>query len=162
MESLIIVIHIVSAVAITGLVLIQQGKGADMGASFGSGASQTIFGSAGTGNVLTKSTTWLAILFFMTSLALAVVAKNRAAAGIEVESLLADPDAAAVVTPAPATQLPDLDATAAAPEAATDQAVADVPTGAAPTETLEPAGDVPATDTTAPATVEPAAETTEN
>ncbi len=53
MESLIIVIHILSAVAIIGLVLIQQGKGADMGASFGSGASQTIFGSAGTGNVLT-------------------------------------------------------------------------------------------------------------
>ncbi|MES2606718.1 MAG: preprotein translocase subunit SecG [Pseudomonadota bacterium] len=162
MESLIIVIHIVSAVAITGLVLIQQGKGADMGASFGSGASQTIFGSAGTGNVLTKSTTWLAILFFMTSLALAVVAKNRAAAGIEVESLLADPDAAAVVTPAPTTQLPDLDATAEVPA---DQAVTDVPAtpaDAVPAETSEPAVDVPAVDTNAPATVEPAAETTEN
>ncbi|MFZ9584646.1 MAG: preprotein translocase subunit SecG, partial [Pseudohongiellaceae bacterium] len=53
MESLIVAIHIVVALAIVGLVLIQQGKGADMGASFGSGASQTIFGSAGSGNVLT-------------------------------------------------------------------------------------------------------------
>lgn len=100
MESLIIVIHILSAVAIVGLVLIQQGKGADMGASFGSGASQTIFGSAGTGNVLTKSTTWLAVLFFITSLSLAVVARNRADAGIEVESLLSNPEAAAAALPA--------------------------------------------------------------
>ena len=105
MESLIIVIHILSAVAIIGLVLIQQGKGADMGASFGSGASQTIFGSAGTGNVLTKSTTWLAVLFFITSLSLAVVARNKADAGIEVESLLANPDTAAAVV-SPATDVP--------------------------------------------------------
>ena len=49
MESIIIFVHVIAAIAITGLVLIQQGKGADMGASFGSGSSQTIFGSSGSG-----------------------------------------------------------------------------------------------------------------
>ncbi|MEY4641731.1 MAG: hypothetical protein RLZZ227_1725 [Pseudomonadota bacterium] len=50
MESLIIFVHVIAAIGITGLVLIQHGKGADMGASFGSGASQTMFGSVGSGN----------------------------------------------------------------------------------------------------------------
>lgn len=152
MESLIIVIHILSAVAIIGLVLIQQGKGADMGASFGSGASQTIFGSAGTGNVLTKSTTWLAVLFFITSLTLAVVARNKADAGIEVESLLANPDAAAAAVvpsadvPVVADSANDIPVAEAAPavEAQTDTAV--------DAETLAPAE----------TSVESAAQTTEN
>lgn len=78
MESLIIFIHVIAAIAITGLVLIQQGKGADMGASFGSGASQTIFGSAGSGNVLTKSTSIMAAVFFITSLGLAIIARQQA------------------------------------------------------------------------------------
>ena len=112
MESLIVAIHIVVALAIVGLVLIQQGKGADMGASFGSGASQTIFGSAGSGNVLTRSTTWLAIAFFVTSLSLAVLARNRSAAGIEEEALLSNPDAAAAEAAQPVA-LPDLAADAA-------------------------------------------------
>jgi len=64
MESIIILVHVIAAIAITGLVLIQQGKGADMGASFGSGASQTIFGSSGSGNALTKSTSIMAVVFF--------------------------------------------------------------------------------------------------
>ena len=63
--------------SIIGLIMLQQGKGADMGASFGAGASQTLFGSAGSGNALTKATTVLAIAFFCTSLGLAILAKNR-------------------------------------------------------------------------------------
>ena len=54
MESIIVIVHIVVAVAIVGLVLLQQGKGADAGASFGSGASQTVFGSSGSGNFLVR------------------------------------------------------------------------------------------------------------
>src|SRR5207247_4998781 len=106
MESLIIVVHVLSAVAIIGLVLIQHGKGADMGASFGSGASQTMFGGAGSGNALTKSTTWLALIFFATSLLLAVFAKHQADAGVQAtDSLLANPEAATVPV-APASDLP--------------------------------------------------------
>jgi len=78
MESLVLVLHIVVALIIIGLVLIQQGKGADAGASFGGGASQTVFGSAGSGNFLTRSTSLLAVVFFVTSFALAYFAKEKA------------------------------------------------------------------------------------
>lgn len=78
MENLIVIFHIVVAIGIIGLVLIQQGKGADAGASFGGGASQTVFGSAGSGNFLTRSTSLLAIVFFATSFSLAYFAKEQA------------------------------------------------------------------------------------
>jgi preprotein translocase subunit SecG len=78
MEHLIMVVHVLIALAIIGLVLVQQGKGADMGASFGGGGSQTLFGGRGSGNALTHATAIFAALFFATSFALAVVAKNKA------------------------------------------------------------------------------------
>lgn len=78
METIVIVVHIVVAVAIVGLVLLQQGKGADAGASFGSGSSQTVFGASGSGNFLTKATTIAATLFFITSLSLAIFARENA------------------------------------------------------------------------------------
>jgi len=78
METLVVVVHVVIAVALVGLVLIQQGKGADAGAAFGGGASQTVFGSQGSGSFLTRVTTILAIVFFVTSFSLAVFAKQRA------------------------------------------------------------------------------------
>lgn len=78
METLVVVVHVVIAVALVGLVLIQQGKGADAGAAFGGGASQTVFGSQGSGSFLTKMTTLLAVVFFVTSFSLAVFAKQRA------------------------------------------------------------------------------------
>jgi preprotein translocase subunit SecG len=78
MESIILIGHIIVAVVIIGLVLLQQGKGADAGASFGGGASQTVFGSEGSGNFLTRSTSVLAVAFFLTSFSLAYYAKERA------------------------------------------------------------------------------------
>jgi preprotein translocase subunit SecG len=78
-EQIILVVHLVIALAIIGLIMLQQGKGADMGASFGAGASQTLFGSTGTTNVLTKSTAWLVAAFFATSFGLAVFADNKTA-----------------------------------------------------------------------------------
>jgi preprotein translocase subunit SecG len=87
MEALVVIVHVLAALGVTGLVLIQHGKGADMGASFGSGASQTIFGSVGSGNALTKSTSWLATIFFITSLVLALFAKQQAGQSIQ-DSLL--------------------------------------------------------------------------
>ena len=79
MEQIILVVHLLGALAIIGLILLQQGKGADMGASFGAGASQTLFGSTGSGNVLTKATAWLSVLFFATSFGLALIAKQKSA-----------------------------------------------------------------------------------
>ena len=77
MEQIILVVHLIVALAIIGLIMLQQGKGADMGASFGSGASQTIFGSDGSGNVLTRATAWLVALFFASSFGLALLANQK-------------------------------------------------------------------------------------
>jgi preprotein translocase subunit SecG len=77
-EQIILIAHLLIALAIIGLIMLQQGKGADMGASFGAGASQTLFGSGGSGNVLTKATTLLVVAFFVTSFGLAIVARDKA------------------------------------------------------------------------------------
>jgi len=77
MESIIIVAHIIIALAIIGLILMQQGKGAEAGASFGGGASQTVFGSQGGGNFFAKLTAILAFLFFASSFTLTILAKNQ-------------------------------------------------------------------------------------
>ncbi len=70
MYQIILMIHVLVAITIIGLVLIQHGKGADIGAAFGSGASNTVFGSQGTGSFLFKLTGGLALTFFVTSLSL--------------------------------------------------------------------------------------------
>lgn len=83
MESLILVLHVLVAVAMIGFILLQQGKGAEAGASFGAGASQTVFGAAGSAGFLTKATAVLAGVFFLTSLGLAIYARQHAqAAGV--------------------------------------------------------------------------------
>jgi len=79
MEQLILVAHLLVSLVIIVLIMFQQGKGADAGASFGGGASQTLFGAAGSGNVLTRGTAWLAAAFFATSFGLAMIAKDRVA-----------------------------------------------------------------------------------
>ncbi|MBJ37871.1 MAG: preprotein translocase subunit SecG [Gammaproteobacteria bacterium] len=77
MENIILIFHVLAALGIIGLVLMQQGKGADMGSGFGGGSSNTVFGSGGAGNFLTRTTTTIAIVFFATSFALAYFAKER-------------------------------------------------------------------------------------
>jgi preprotein translocase subunit SecG len=71
METLVWVVHIIVAIAVIALVLLQHGKGADMGAAFGSGSSGSLFGATGSANFLSRSTAILASLFFLTSLGLA-------------------------------------------------------------------------------------------
>ena len=77
MEKFILIFHFLVAVALIGLILIQQGKGAEAGASFGAGASQTVFGSGGGWNFFSKMTALLATIFFVTIVSLAVTAKNK-------------------------------------------------------------------------------------
>jgi preprotein translocase subunit SecG len=76
-NQVILVVHLLVALAIIGLILLQRGKGADVGASFGGGASQTVFGSSGGGNVLTSATGWLSAIFFATSFGLAMIADQQ-------------------------------------------------------------------------------------
>jgi preprotein translocase subunit SecG len=70
MELLILVFHILAALAIIGLVLLQHGKGADVGAAFGSGASGSVFGATGSANFLSRATAIMAVVFFLTSMGL--------------------------------------------------------------------------------------------
>ena len=82
MEKIVLVVHVLTALAIIALILLQQGKGAEAGASFGAGASQTVFGSQGGSNFFTRATALLATVFFVTSFGLAVIAKQQASAGL--------------------------------------------------------------------------------
>ena len=71
METLVWIVHVIVAIAVIALVLLQHGKGADMGAAFGSGSAGSLFGASGSANFLSRSTAILATLFFLTSLGLA-------------------------------------------------------------------------------------------
>ena len=78
LETVVVVVHLLVALGVVGFVLIQQGKGADAGASFGAGASATVFGSQGSATFLSRTTAILATVFFITSLGLAYFAKEKA------------------------------------------------------------------------------------
>jgi len=83
MDTLVTVVHFITAFLIVALILMQQGKGADMGASFGGGGSQTVFGSSGGGSFFGKLTAILAVVFFVTSLGLALFAKRDSGLNIQ-------------------------------------------------------------------------------
>ena len=116
MSTILIIVHVIVCVALIMIVLLQTGKGADMGAAFGGGGSQTLFGSTGASTFLSKATTGAAIIFMLTSLALAYISSHRTADSI-IQS-----------TPAPVEQT--------APE---------TQSGTAPQESSAPAQSAPAT-----------------
>jgi len=105
MKDLILVIDVISAVGLIGLILLQQGKGADMGAAFGSGASQTLFGSRGTANFLTRTTAILATVFFLSNLGLAWLYARQAGPASITQSVTTEPPAK-VEVPVPPAQAP--------------------------------------------------------
>ena len=82
MEVLLIIFHILICLALVMIVLLQTGKGADMGATFGGGSSQTLFGSTGASTFLTKSTTLVAVAFMLTSLGLAYLSSSKTGTSI--------------------------------------------------------------------------------
>ncbi|MEJ2621128.1 MAG: preprotein translocase subunit SecG [Candidatus Thiodiazotropha sp.] len=103
MQTILTVFHIFLAVGLVGLILIQHGKGADMGAAFGSGASGTVFGSKGSASFLTRTTAILATLFFVTSMVMAYFAAQTN----QPEGLMESMGSAPVIeAPAPETDLP--------------------------------------------------------
>ncbi|WP_206953062.1 preprotein translocase subunit SecG [Trinickia acidisoli] len=105
-KTLIIVVQLLSALGIIGLVLLQHGKGADMGAAFGSGASGSLFGATGSANFLSRTTAVLATIFFVSTLALTYIGsyKSRPSAGVLGEMMA--PAASSVVASAPAASAP--------------------------------------------------------
>src|SRR6266850_8105979 len=92
--NLIIVTHVLVALAIIGLVLLQHGKGADMGSGFGGGASSSLFGATGSANFLSRATAVLATVFFLLSLVLAYIATNAPREGGSVVDRVQRPAAA--------------------------------------------------------------------
>ena len=105
MKELILVIHVLAAVGLVALVLVQQSKGADIGAAFGSGASQTLFGARGSANFLTRLTALLATIFFVTSLTLAVFATRGGGPRSVTDTVTSEPVAPAS-PPSPKKQTP--------------------------------------------------------
>lgn len=122
MESIIVIVHMIVAIAIVGLVLLQQGKGADAGAAFGSGSSQTVFGSAGSGNFLTRSTSIAATIFFITSLSLAIIARQNTGLGA-VESMPIVNPSLLEQPAAPVTDIPQVESSAAPASGVSDTPV---------------------------------------
>jgi len=102
--TLILTVHVLVALSIIFLVLLQHGKGADMGAAFGSGSSGSLFGSTGSANFLSRTTAALAAVFFLTSLGLAYVAthKPQTAGGSVMQGVTAPP----AVAPKPVEEVP--------------------------------------------------------
>ena len=86
LETILLTLLSIDAIALTVLVLLQQGKGADVGAAFGSGSSNTVFGASGSAPFLTKLTTWLAIVFFAITFGIAYLAKERVAS-VDIEGI---------------------------------------------------------------------------
>jgi len=130
--NILVGVQMLTALAMIGLILIQHGKGADMGAAFGSGSAGSLFGASGSANFLSRTTAVLAAVFFACTLLLAYFGHSRPAGG---GSLL---ERAAVGTPAPAPT----------PAPATSGSAAEIPSGPAP---AAPASNAPASAPAAPA-----------
>jgi preprotein translocase subunit SecG len=142
METFVWIIHTLAALGVIGLVLIQHGKGADMGAAFGSGSAGSLFGSTGASNFLSKTTGVLAAVFFISSLGLTYLSSHRQSGGLMQSAPVA-------TQPAPVTTQKKADAPSSttAPAATTTPAVtvtpAATPATPAPAEADSKAKDIP-------------------
>lgn len=141
--NLVIVVQVISALVIIGLVLLQHGKGADMGAAFGSGASGSLFGASGSSNFLSKSTAVAAAVFFASTLALAYMGNTRtvSTSGGVMERMSNSPANGVPTATTPAAPVSDVPGAPAA----------DVPAAPATAPATAPAAEVPAAAPAAPA-----------
>jgi preprotein translocase subunit SecG len=125
METIILIVHVLAAAGVIGLVLLQHGKGADMGAAFGSGASGSLFGVSGSSNFMSRATAVFVAIFFVTSLTLAYMSSHRADhSSVIKRSGMLDLQKKPVVAPSPAK--PDA-AKPAAPASSAPSTAKDVP-----------------------------------
>src|SRR5690348_16066572 len=111
-ESATLVLHVLAAMAVCGLVLLQHGKGADMGAAFGSGSSGSLFGATGAANFLSRTTAILAVIFFISTLSLTFIGSHKPKASAGVLEGVITPVPASVGANAGKAALPPVDAPA--------------------------------------------------
>ena len=155
MQIILVVVHLFLAIGLIGLILIQHGKGADMGAAFGSGASATVFGARGSASFLTRATAAFATLFFLTSMAMAYYATQ----GREETSILDKMQSSGAAKTEQQSEVPASPAVPA-PPADSDIPLAPVPEAAAPANP-EPAAPTPdSADAQAPSAATQQSETT--
>ena len=109
--TLVLIVHVIAALGVIGLVLLQHGKGADMGAAFGGGSSGSLFGATGSANFLSRATAILATVFFLTSLGLAYLATHKPRESGGVMERVKDESP----VPTPSGVAPTVDAKAVAP-----------------------------------------------
>lgn len=124
MLTLVLVFHVLAAIGIVVLVLLQHGKGADMGAAFGSGSAGSLFGSAGAANFLSRTTAVLALVFFCSSLGLTALRAGPSRSGGVTESLTApaaSTDAKPAATSAPSAPTPAVPAPESKPAPASPE-----------------------------------------
>jgi preprotein translocase subunit SecG len=140
--NLVLLVHVLAGLSVIGLVLVQHGKGADMGAAFGSGASGSLFGSSGSANFLSRTTAVLATLFFITSLSLSYLAGKRPT---EPSSLM-ERELPASVAPVESSSEPSSEPSSEAVPAESAPAAAETETSAPAVETPVPAGQGNAAD----------------
>ncbi len=107
MYEMLLVVYLIVAIILIGFVLIQQGKGAGMGASFGSGASNTVFGAGGAGNFMTRTTAVLAVTFFVLSLVLGNLSTNKVSADEAFSDLTVEQPVEKAVEVDTSTQIPE-------------------------------------------------------
>ncbi|WP_417282861.1 preprotein translocase subunit SecG [Comamonas sp.] len=124
LSNVILAVQMLAALAMIGLILIQHGKGADMGASFGSGSSGSLFGASGSANFLSRTTAALATVFFITTLALAYLGNNRP---VSSGSVLENVPVTAPVAPAAPAAIPDASVPAPVAPAAGTEGAAQTP-----------------------------------
>jgi preprotein translocase subunit SecG len=108
MHTLVIIIHVIACFLMIGAILLQSGKGAEIGAAFG-GSSQTVFGSRGPANFLSKFTVVVAVVFMMTSLSLAILAKERTFSSTVIDLKKKDTSQSVPAAPAAPTEKPTPD-----------------------------------------------------
>ena len=150
MQTILVVFHLFLAIALIGLILIQHGKGADMGAAFGSGASGTVFGAKGSASFLTRLTAGLATLFFVTSMVMAYFAAQRDDGGLVLE----DVQPPAVESEAqPQTDLPPMPAATDVPVLPAESATeTEAPQVEVPSAAVPESADLPSAPVEAPVT----------
>lgn len=142
MQETILIVYLVVAIALVGIILLQQGKGAEMGASFGAGGANTVFGAAGSGNALTKGTTILAIVFFATALGISylnstpesIVDEIYDDTPIEKTSVESELPAAESAAPGVESELPPVENAIETAEAATSEVATQAEDSAVKTE----------------------------
>jgi preprotein translocase subunit SecG len=137
LQTLAVVFHVLLAIAIIGLVLLQRGKGADAGAGFGAGASGTVFGARGSASFLSRTTAVLATLFFLTSLGLSYLFSQQKAPSSVVDTVKQEAPAP-ITTPAPLTAPPQA-VPATAPATAPASPAGGAPAPAMPAQQTPPA-----------------------